>query len=69
MTAHWGIEDPAAVEGDEEVRRRAFRAAFFALQRRIGLFLALPLESIDELSLQAKLREIGRTDDAAMPAA
>lgn len=63
MTAHWGIEDPAAVEGDEEVRRRAFRAAFFALQRRIGLFLALPLESIDELSLQTKLREIGRTSD------
>jgi arsenate reductase (thioredoxin) len=69
MTAHWGIEDPAAVEGDEEVRRRAFRAAFFALQRRIGLFLALPLESIDELSLQAKLREIGRTDDAPVPTA
>jgi protein-tyrosine-phosphatase len=63
MTAHWGIEDPAAVEGDEEVRRRAFRTAFFALQRRIGLFLALPLESIDELSLQTRLREIGRTSD------
>jgi arsenate reductase len=63
LTAHWGIEDPAAVEGDEEVKRRAFRNAFFALQRRIGLFLALPLESIDELSLQTKLREIGRTSD------
>ena len=63
MTAHWGIEDPAAVEGDEEARRRAFRTAFFALQRRIGLFLALPLESIDELSLQTRLREIGRTHD------
>jgi protein-tyrosine-phosphatase len=63
MTAHWGIEDPAAVEGDEEQRRRAFRAAFYALQRRIGLFLALPLESIDELSLQTKLREICRTRD------
>ena len=68
MTAHWGIEDPAAVEGDEELRRRAFRAAFFAMQRRIGLFLALPLESIDELSLQTRLREIGRTDNAAIPA-
>ncbi len=63
MTAHWGIEDPAAIEGDEEVRRRGFRTAFFALQRRIGLFLALPLESIDELSLQIRLREIGRTSD------
>ena len=61
MTAHWGIEDPAAVEGDDEVKRRAFRAAFFALQRRIGLFLALPLDSIDELSLQHRLREIGTT--------
>src|SRR5438034_10206869 len=56
MTAHWGIEDPAAVEGDEEARRRAFRNAFYALQRRIRLFLALPFESIDELSLRAKLR-------------
>jgi protein-tyrosine-phosphatase len=63
MTAHWGIEDPAAVEGDEETKRRAFRSAFYALQRRIGLFLALPLDSIDELSLQTKLREIGRTND------
>jgi len=61
MTAHWGIEDPAAVEGDGQ--RRAFRNAFYALQRRIGLFLALPLDSIDELSLQTKLREIGRTRD------
>ena len=62
MTAHWGIEDPAAVEG--EAQRRAFRAAFFALQRRIGLFLALPLESIDELSLQKRLGDIGKTRDA-----
>ena len=67
MTAHWGIEDPAAAEGDEEVRRRAFRSAFYALQRRIGLFLALPIDSIDELSLQAKLREIGRTRDVEYP--
>ena len=62
MTAHWGIEDPAAVEGDGQ--RQAFRNAFYALQRRIGLFLALPLESIDELSLQTQLREIGRTQDS-----
>jgi protein-tyrosine-phosphatase len=62
MTAHWGIEDPAAVEGERQ--RQAFRNAFFALQRRIGLFLSLPFESIDELSLQTKLREIGKTRDA-----
>ena len=61
MTAHWGIEDPAAVEG--EGQSRAFHTALYALQRRIGLFLSLPLESIDELSLQARLREIGRTGD------
>jgi protein-tyrosine-phosphatase len=63
MTAHWGIDDPAAVGGDEDGRRRAFRAAFFALQRRIGLFLALPIVSIDELSLQTRLREIGRISE------
>ncbi|MCL6729956.1 arsenate reductase ArsC [Sphingomonas hankyongi] len=67
MTAHWGIEDPAAVE--DERQPQAFRNAFYALQRRIGLFLALPLESIDELSLQTRLREIGRSDDRAPNAA
>lgn len=64
MTAHWGVEDPAAVEG--EGQRQAFREAFFALQRRIGLFLALPLESIDEMSLQTRLREIGRNSDSSV---
>lgn len=62
MTAHWGIEDPAAVEG--EGQRQAFLNAFYALQRRIQLFLPLPLESIDELSLQTRLREIGRARDS-----
>ena len=61
MTAHWCIEDPAAVEG--EGQRQAFRNAFYALQQRIQLFLALPLESIDEMSLQHRLREIGKTAD------
>ena len=61
MTAHWGIEDPAAIEGDRQPQ--AFRDAFHALQRRIGLFLSLPIESIDELSLQTRLREIGRQAD------
>ncbi len=61
MTAHWGIPDPAAV--DPHQQGRAFRDAYFALQRRIGLFLSLPLESIDAMSLQTKLREIGRAAD------
>ena len=61
MTAHWGIEDPAAIEGDGQ--QQAFRNAYHALQRRIALFLSLPLQSIDELSLQARLREIGRNAD------
>jgi arsenate reductase (thioredoxin) len=61
MTAHWGIEDPAAVEGPEQ--ERAFASAYHALQRRIGLFLALPLEDIDSMALQNRLSEIGRTSD------
>ena len=61
MTAHWGIEDPASVEGERQPQ--AFHNAYNALQRRIGLFLSLPLDSIDALSLQSKLREIGRTGD------
>lgn len=60
MTAHWGIEDPAAAV---EHQQQAFRNAYYALRRRIELFLALPMQSIDELSLQARLREIGRTGD------
>jgi protein-tyrosine-phosphatase len=61
LTAHWGIEDPAAVEAEGQFR--AFPNAFYALQRRIGLFLAMPFESIDEMSLQTRLREIGQTRD------
>jgi arsenate reductase (thioredoxin) len=61
ITAHWGIEDPAAV--GEPGQRRAFEAAFQVLKRRIDLFLALPIDSIDELALEVKLRQIGRTED------
>ena len=60
VTAHWGIEDPVAVEGDGQAA--AFWAAYQALQRRIGLFLALPLESIDEMTLASRLREIGKAE-------
>lgn len=63
MTAHWGIEDPAAVEGSGQ--KRAFEAAFQSLKRRIDLFLALPLDSIDELALETALRQIGRVGDKA----
>lgn len=60
MTAHWGIEDPAAVEGDGQ--REAFVQALRFLRRRIELFLALPLASIDNLALKAKLAQIGREE-------
>ena len=65
MTAHWGIPDPAAAPA--ETQERAFRDAFLALQNRIRLFLSLPLESIDQMSLQNQLSEIGRTTDAESP--
>ncbi len=61
MTAHWGIPDPAAVEGDEVNRIMAFRQAFRALENRIEIFLNLPLASLDRLKLQRALDEIGRT--------
>lgn len=61
VTAHWGIEDPAAVEGDGQ--REAFWQAYLALKRRIDLLLALPLASLDELSLAERLCAIGKTAD------
>jgi arsenate reductase len=61
MTAHWGIEDPAAVDGDGQ--RQAFWNAYQQLRRRIELFLALPLDSIDELSLRHRLKDIGKRAD------
>lgn len=61
MTAHWGVEDPAAVEGTPERRRLAFERAAQVLSRRIHLFLSLPLASIDSMTIQHQLREIGRT--------
>jgi arsenate reductase len=61
MTAHWGVEDPAAVEGSREEQLRAFNRAMRELDARIKLFTSLPLESLDRLGLQERLREIGRT--------
>lgn len=62
VTAHWGIEDPAAVEGDGQ--RRAFEIALRYLTNRISLLLALPIESIDAMTLKTKLREIGQSEGA-----
>ena len=61
ITAHWGIPDPAAVEGTDEQKRRAFDDAFRILERRISLFLSLPIRSLEQLVLQERLSEIGRS--------
>ena len=62
MTAHWGIPDPAHIEGDD-ARRVAFNKAADQLARRIQLFMSLPIEKLDALTLKAKLVEIGRIQD------
>ena len=64
MTAHWGIPDPAAVKGTPEEIARAFRDAFTVLDRRIGLFLSLPLETLDQLAIK---REIDRDRPSLTP--
>jgi arsenate reductase len=61
IAAHWGVEDPAAVDGDDEARRRAFFRAYGRLQNRIALFLNLPLAKLDRLALTRRLQEIGRS--------
>jgi protein-tyrosine-phosphatase len=65
MTAHWGIEDPAAVEGADDVRRRAFFRAYNQLQHRLSIFVSLPMDKLDRLTLQKRLDEIGRVGDHA----
>jgi protein-tyrosine-phosphatase len=62
VSAHWGIPDPAAVQGDDTAKRRAFLEAYAVLSRRISLLVNLPLASLDRLSLQDKLREIGQVE-------
>ncbi|OCJ08634.1 ArsR family transcriptional regulator [Rhizobium sp. AC27/96] len=66
MTAHWGIEDPAAVEGSEIEKRRAFVQAARFLKNRIMAFLSLPLTSIDKLALETHLRQIGAMEGASI---
>ncbi len=64
MTAHWGIEDPAAVEGTEIEKQRAFNQAFRYMKNRMSLLLALPIDRLDKLALTNRLREIGETEGA-----
>lgn len=59
MTAHWGVEDPSAVQGSDEDRRRAYANAFMVLRNRIAMFAALPIDKLDRLALKRKLDEIG----------
>ena len=66
VTAHWGIEDPAAVEGAELEQQAAFQTAFRYMKNRIGAFINLPLRSIDRLSLGTRLRDIGRLDGSTL---
>jgi len=64
MTAHWGVPDPAEATGTEAEIGLAFKDAYRMLNQRIGIFVALPIGSLDRLSLQARLKEIGRVTDA-----
>jgi arsenate reductase (thioredoxin) len=61
IRAHWGVPDPAAVEGEDETKRHAFMSAYTALRRRIELFINLPLDKIEKNALAEKLRGIGKS--------
>jgi hypothetical protein len=63
MTAHWGVPDPAAAEGSEVEVARAFAEAYGRLSNRISIFVSLPFEGLDRLSLQKRLTIIGQTPD------
>ena len=65
MTAHWGIEDPAKVEGTDIQKEAAFVQAFKYLKNRIGIFTNLPLKNLGSMALQSKLRDIGRMEGAS----
>jgi arsenate reductase len=67
MTAHWGIEDPAAVEGSDIQKEAAFVTAFRYLKNRISLFTMLPLKSLERMALREKLQEIGESEGASTP--
>ncbi len=64
MTAHWGIEDPASVQGSDIEKEKAFVTAFKYLRNRISIFISLPVTSLDKMALRAKLHEIGEMEGA-----
>lgn len=64
MSAHWGVPDPAAVEGDEATRMSAFEAAYAQLERRVEAFLALPMDTLEGDALKKAIAKIGQMDDA-----
>ena len=67
MSAHWGMDDPARVEGSDDDKRRAFSRAFIYLSNRIGILTSLPMEKLDRIGLQRRIDEIGETHGKAMP--
>lgn len=69
MTAHWGVPDPAAFQGSDAEKSLTFAETYRVLSNRIGLFVSLPFASLDRLSLQTRLTEIGKTQDEPAPAA
>jgi arsenate reductase (thioredoxin) len=69
MTAHWGIPDPAEATGTPAEISLAFKDAYRMLDRRISIFVSLPLRSLDQLTLQNRLRDIGRLNDVTAKAA
>jgi len=64
--AHWGMEDPASVEGDDDTKRRAFREALQLISRRVDLMLALPVEKLERLALRERLRAIGAEESSRL---
>jgi len=68
VLAHWAMEDPAAVTGDEDTKRRAFQEALHLISRRIDLMLALPMEKLERPVLQERLRAIGREEERSSAA-
>ena len=60
VTAHWGFPDPAAVEGTDEVKREAFRQTLRQIRNRVQLFINLPLETLDRMAIESRMREIGK---------
>ena len=69
MTAHWGVPDPAEAKGSPAERALAFKDAYRMLNQRVGIFVALPIRSLDKLSLQKRVNEIGRAEGATAKAA